>query len=143
MGERVYLIVDGIDGRVHHIEFKDASRIEEVGADMIVVASPSSPVQDRPTANIAKQCRQEDNGIYRPSRHLKRVHDSFERQGKYPEAFVRSHVRRLEALRRGRLCRTIERPYWEVPKDIVERGQAYDLSQGADGPRVPTRRPSI
>jgi len=40
MSERVHLIVDGIDGRVHHIEFKDSGRIEEVGRDMIVEAAP-------------------------------------------------------------------------------------------------------
>ncbi len=40
MGERVYLVVDSIDGRVHHMEFKDPSRIEEVGRDMIVEAAP-------------------------------------------------------------------------------------------------------
>src|SRR3984885_9458382 len=45
MGERVYLVVDSIDGRVHHMEIKDTSRIEEVGRDMIVEAAPvvSSP----------------------------------------------------------------------------------------------------
>ncbi len=42
MSERVHLIVDGIDGRVHHIEFKEPSRIEEVGRDMIVEAAPRS-----------------------------------------------------------------------------------------------------
>jgi type IV secretory pathway VirD2 relaxase len=100
MGERVHLIVDGIDGRVHHIEFKDPSRIEEVGRDMIVEAAPviSSP---RPAdRNIAANAADSD-GIYRPSRHLERVRDSFERQGKDPEAFIRSHVRRHEALRRA------------------------------------------
>src|SRR5215831_15968755 len=30
MGERVYLVVDGIDGRVHQMEFKHASPIEQV-----------------------------------------------------------------------------------------------------------------
>jgi type IV secretory pathway VirD2 relaxase len=30
MGERVYLIVDGVDGRVHHLEFADPARIEDV-----------------------------------------------------------------------------------------------------------------
>ena len=40
MGERVYLVVDSIDGRVHHMEFKDPSRIEELGRDMIVEVAP-------------------------------------------------------------------------------------------------------
>ena len=137
MDERVYLVVDSIDGRVHHMEFKDSSRIEEVGRDMIVEAAP---VVSRPRPadrNIAGNI--EDNkGIYRPSRHLERIRDSFERQGKDAEAFVRSHVRRLEALRRAGLVERIDADNWKVPKDIVARGQAYDLSQGGDGLRIRT-----
>jgi hypothetical protein len=58
--------------------------------------------------------------------------------GKDPEAFVCSHVRRLEALRRAGHVERIDADQWKVPKDIVERGQAYDLSQGGDGLRVRT-----
>jgi type IV secretory pathway VirD2 relaxase len=135
MGERVYLIVDGIDGRIHHVELKDPSRIEEVGRDMIVEAAPVISGPRPGDRNIAGNAG-EDNGTYRPSRHLERIRDSFERQGKDPEAFVRSHVRRLEALRRAGLVERIDADNWKVPKDIVERGQAYDLSQGGDGLRV-------
>ena len=44
MGERVRLVIDGVDGRVHHIEM-DAARAEEVGRGMIVAAgsAPSGP----------------------------------------------------------------------------------------------------
>jgi type IV secretory pathway VirD2 relaxase len=137
MGERVHLIVDGIDGRVHHIEFKDPSRIEEVGRDMIVEAAPvvSGP---RPADRNIGANAADDNGIYRPSQHLERIRDNFERQGKDPEAFIRSHVRRLEALRRVGHVEWIDANHWKVPKDIVERGQAYDLSHGSDGLRVRT-----
>jgi type IV secretory pathway VirD2 relaxase len=137
MSEQVHLIVDGIDGRVHHIEFNDPSRIEEVGRDMIVEAAPvvSGP---RPADRNITAYAADDDGIYRPSRHLERIHDNFERQGKDPEAFIRSHERRLEALRRAGHVERIDADHWKVPKDIVERGQVYDLSQGGDGLRVRT-----
>jgi type IV secretory pathway VirD2 relaxase len=80
MGERVHLIVDGIDGRVHHIEFKDPNRIEEVGRDMIVEAAPVVSGPRPADRNIATDAADGD-GIYRPSRHLERIRDSFERQG--------------------------------------------------------------
>ena len=51
---------------------------------------------------------------------------------------MRSHVRRLEALRRAGLVERIDADNWKVPKDIIERGQAYDLSQGGDGLRIRT-----
>jgi type IV secretory pathway VirD2 relaxase len=137
MDERVYLVVDGIDGRVHHMEFKDASRIEEVGWDMIVEAAPVVSGPRPADRNIASNA-EENNGIYRPSRHLERVRDSFEWQGRDPEAYVRSHVRRLEALRRAGHVERIDADNWKVPRDIIERGQAYDLSHGADGPSIRT-----
>src|ERR1700731_3630428 len=67
---------------------------------------------------------------------LERVRDSFERQGRDPQSFVRSHVRRLEALRRAGHVERIDADNWKVSKDIVERGRAYDLSQGGDGLRI-------
>jgi type IV secretory pathway VirD2 relaxase len=135
MGERVYVVVDGTDGRVHHMEFKEPGRIDEVGRGMVVEASlvVSGP---RPAdRNIAANAAEDDS--YRPSRHLERIRDSFERQGKDSEAFVRSHVRRLEALRRAGHVERIDADNWKIPKDIVERGQAYDLSQGG-GLRIRT-----
>ena len=44
MGERVRLVIDGVDGRVHHVEL-DASRAEEIARGMIVAAgsAPSGP----------------------------------------------------------------------------------------------------
>lgn len=137
MGERVYLVVDGIDGRVHHMEFKDPSRIDEVGRDLIIEAAPVVSGPRPADRNIAANAA-EDNGVYQPSQHLERVRDSFERQGKDPEAFVRSHVRRLEALRRAGHVERIDADNWKVPKNIVERGQAFDLSQGGDGLRIRT-----
>ncbi|PWB83206.1 MAG: hypothetical protein C3F11_07835, partial [Methylocystaceae bacterium] len=137
MGERVYLVIDGVDGRVHHMEFADPTRIEEVGRGMIVEAAPavSGPrAADRNIASTAQECE----GVYRPSRHLERIRDSFERQGKDPDAFVRFHVRRLEALRRAGHVERVDADHWRVPKDIVERGQGYDLAQGGDELRVRT-----
>ncbi len=137
MGERVYLIVDGIDGRVHHMEFKDPSRIDGMGWDMIVEAAPVVSGPRPADRNIAANAEEHEH-IYRPSRHLERVRDSFERRRKDPEAFVRSHVRRLEALRRAGHVERIDADSWKVPKDIVERGQAYDLSLGGDGLKIRT-----
>jgi type IV secretory pathway VirD2 relaxase len=135
MGERVYLVVDGVDGRVHHVEFADPGRIEEVRRDVIVEAAPAVSGPRPADRNIAANT-EEGSGLYQPSRHLERIRDSFERQGKDPDAFVRSHVRRLEALRRAGHVERIDADHWRVPKDIVERGQSYDLSQGGDGLRV-------
>ena len=59
MGERVRLVIDGVDGRVHHIEM-DAARAEEVGRGMIVAAGSAPPgprAADRNIVDIAGRGR--------------------------------------------------------------------------------------
>jgi type IV secretory pathway VirD2 relaxase len=135
MGERIYLVIDGVDGRVHHLEFADPSGIEEVGRGMIVETVPTVAGPRSADRNIAVNAT-EGGGVYRPSRHLARITDSFEQQHKDPEAFVRFHVRRLEALRRAGHVERIDDDHWRVPNDLIARGQAYDLSQATNRPQL-------
>ena len=62
------------------MEFKDASQIEGVGQDMIVEVAPVVSCPRPADGNIAASA-EENDGVYRPSRHLERIRDSFERQG--------------------------------------------------------------
>jgi hypothetical protein len=59
-----------------------------------------------------------------------------------PEAFVRPHVRRLEALRRAGHAERIDADHWRVPADLVERGQAYDLARDRANIRVSVLSPT-
>ena len=135
MSERVYLVVDGIDARVHHIEFADPARLDAVRPGMIVEAAPAVSGPRNSDRNIAIVA-EDGAGIYRPSRHVELIRDSFRGERKDPEAFVRFHVRRLEALRRAGHVEHIDADHWRVPRDIVDRGMAYDASRGGDGLRV-------
>ncbi|HEY5288933.1 MAG TPA: DUF3363 domain-containing protein, partial [Caulobacteraceae bacterium] len=133
LGERVRLVIDGADGRVHHIEM-DAARAEDVGRGMIVSAGPG-PSGPR-AADLNVQEVADETGVYRPSQHLARATAAVERAGGDPDAFVRSHVRRLEALRRAGLVERIDEDHWRVPKDLPERGQAYDQARSGANIRV-------
>jgi len=135
MGERVYLVVDAVDGRVHHVEFADPHRLEDIGRNATVEARPvvaESRAADRNIAMVAK----DDGGTYRPGRHLDKIRESFARQGKDAEAFVRFHVRRLEALRRAGQVERLDADTWRVPDDIAERGMRYDFGRSEDGVSV-------
>ena len=139
MDERVRLVIDGVDGRVHHIEM-DAGRAEEVGRGMIVVAGSAPPGARAADRNILDVAGPE--GIYRPSEHLERARAAIDRIGGDPEAFVRSHVRRLEALRRAGHVERIDADHWRVPADLLERGQAYDLTRDRASIRVSVLSPT-
>jgi type IV secretory pathway VirD2 relaxase len=139
MGERVRLVIDGVDGRVHHIEM-DATRAEEVGRGMIVVAGSAPPGPRAADRNILDVAGQE--GVYRPSQHLERARAAIDRIGGDPEAFVRSHVRRLEALRRAGLVERIDADHWRVPADLPAHGQAYDLARDRANIRISILSPT-
>jgi hypothetical protein len=139
MGESVRLVIDGVDGRVHHLEL-DTSRAEEVGRGMIIAAGsgPAGPrAADRNIMDIT-----DAHGTYRPSVHLERAHDAIEHMGGDPDAFVRSHVRRLEALRRAGHVERIDADHWRVPADLPACGQAYDLAREGANIRVSILSPT-
>jgi type IV secretory pathway VirD2 relaxase len=121
LNDRGYLIVDGIDGRAYHIGVP--SRVDlsglPVGAIVTVSNGPRPRPADRTIAEVAH------NSIYRTSEHLA-VARANDRPGRDPEGFVEAHVRRLEALRRAGIVKRLEEGIWSVPRDLVERGRAYD-----------------
>jgi type IV secretory pathway VirD2 relaxase len=126
MGGRVRLVIDGVDGRVHHLEM-DPARAEKVQRGMIVAAGagPTGPrAADRNILAIAGK-----EGIYRPANHLEQAVGTIERLGGDPAAYVGSHVRRLEALRRAGHVERIDADQWSIPVDLPERGQAYDRAR--------------
>jgi type IV secretory pathway VirD2 relaxase len=135
MDERVYLVIDGVDGRVHHIEFPDGSHLKDTARDMIVEVASTISGPRAADRNIALNTGEND-GIYRPSQHLGRIREQFEREGRDGASFVRSHVRRLEALRRAGHVERLDEDHWKVPADIVERGQNHDRATGGDGPTI-------
>jgi hypothetical protein len=102
---------------------------------VIVEAAASNTGPKAADRNIALNTGEGD-GLYRPSQHLGRIREQFVRDGKDPESYVRSHVRRLEALRRAGYVERLDDDHWKVPRDIIERGQAYDRGRGHDGPRI-------
>ncbi|MDP2374024.1 DUF3363 domain-containing protein, partial [Reyranella sp.] len=126
LAERVRLVIDGVDGRVHHLEI-DQARAEDVQRGMIVAAGSAQAGPRASDRNILAIAGKE--GIYRPARHLEQALGTVERLGGDPAAYVRSHVRRLEALRRAGHVERIDADQWRIPANLPERGQAYDLAR--------------
>ena len=139
MGERVRLVIDGVDGRVHHLEM-NTTLAESIQRGMIVAAGSAQAGPRASDRNILEIAGKE--GIYRPVRHLEQAVGTVERLGGDPAAYVRSHVRRLEALRRAGHVERIDTEKWRVPADLLERGQAYDLAQDRSTGRISVLSPT-
>ncbi|WP_348273221.1 relaxase/mobilization nuclease and DUF3363 domain-containing protein [Methylocapsa sp. D3K7] len=125
LGERLGLIVDGVDGRVHHVAVGEAAAVEEAKIGTIVEITPAPKVPRPADRNIAELAR--DTGDYHPSTHrvMAEAADLRVPGGDY-ESYVQSHVRRLEALRRAGIVELIDADHWRIPGDFEKRAADYD-----------------
>lgn len=125
--DRHYLLVDGIDGRVHYVDIGRSDAIGPTPEGSIVrIAARSAEAReaDRTVAEIAAA----SGGRYSVDLHLR--HDPSATQ-----AFAEAHVRRLEAMRRARAG--VEREpdgTWVIADDHVERAAAFEQRRLRDRP---------
>lgn len=133
MINRPYVVIDGVDGCTHYVETAEASRLDELHRGYIVALDPVLPNTGLRPFDLNIRDIAGGSGIYRPSEHLNAARAKIQQFGEDPEVFTRSHVRRLEVLRRAGVVERIDDDHWKVPNDIAERGMAYDArSRGRD-----------
>jgi ParB/RepB/Spo0J family partition protein len=125
--DRHYLIVDGLDGRSHHIDIGVGTAVEplpESGIVRLEQAVVEVKSADRLIAAIAEA----NGGIYSADLHFR--HDP--RAG---DAFVAAHVRRLEALRRaGRQVERLPDGSWRLGADHLQQAAAYERQRASSAP---------
>lgn len=128
LGDRIGLVVDGIDGRVRHVEVDGDTAAEiRIGAIVETGARPSSRPADKTIAALA------EDGVYRPSDHRQRLISGEMKlpAGSNADDLVEAHVRRLEALRRSGVVERWSEDAWSIPKDFAARAEAFDQSRRA------------
>lgn len=126
LGDNLTVVVDGIDGRTHHIANIDPVQLEDARIGGIIEigrAEATARPSDRTIAAIA------EGGIYRPSRHLEQAKFEGRVPGGDYESFVDAHVRRLEALRRAGIVERIDADQWRIPEDFESHAVAYDAGR--------------
>ncbi|GMV61462.1 MAG: hypothetical protein AMXMBFR74_06310 [Parvibaculum sp.] len=126
LGENLTVVVDGIDGRTHHVAGIDPARVADARIGSVVEIGPpdtASRPSDRTIATIA------EGGIYRPSRHLEQAKFEGRAPGGDYGGYIDAHVRRLEALRRAGIAERIDDDQWRIPQDYEARAAAYDAGR--------------
>lgn len=126
LGENLTVVVDGIDGRTHHVAGIDPARVADARIGSVVEIGPPDTVSrpsDRTIATIA------EGGIYRPSRHLEQAKFEGRAPGGDYGGYIDAHVRRLEALRRAGITERIDADQWRIPQDYEARAAAYDAGR--------------
>lgn len=127
--DRHYLIVDGVDGRVHYLDIGrgDVMGVIPEGATVRITPSRMEATQaDRIVDAVARA----NGGRYSIDLHLRRDSNA-------SEAFAASHVRRLEAMRRGGFGPDrLADGSWTIPDDHLARAEAYAAHLQRDRPVV-------
>nr|WP_294814724.1 relaxase/mobilization nuclease RlxS [uncultured Sphingomonas sp.] len=124
--DRHYLIVDGIDGRVHYLDIGNAGVAEPTPEGAIVrVTRRIGQIRevDRTIAGVAAA----NSGRYSIDLHLR--HDPTASQ-----AFAETHVRRLEAMRRAGAVERLADGSWIVDDEHLDRAAAYEERQLRERP---------
>jgi len=120
--DRHYLIVDGIDGRVHYLDIGRGDLTGPTPEGSIVRVS-RAVAEVRPADRVIDAVARSNGGLYSIEAHLR--HDPTATQ-----AFAEAHARRLEALRRARVG--VERRAdgsWTIAPDHLKRAAAYEAER--------------
>lgn len=122
--DRGYLVIDGIDGKVHYAELNARDELENYpsGSVVEVRGSAEARVADRTIIALAS------DGLYRTDHHLA-IERGRAKTNRDPKEVVAAHVRRLEALRRVDIVERVAEGLWKVPDDLAERGRQYDAQR--------------
>ncbi|WP_447725979.1 relaxase/mobilization nuclease RlxS [Sphingomonas koreensis] len=124
--DRHYLIVDGIDGRVHYLDIGRADTLEPMPEGAIVrVMRRVGEVRevDRTIAKVAAA----NGGRYSVNLHL-RYDPTASR------AFAETHVRRLEAMRRAGMVERLADSSWIIANEHLDRAAVYEGRQLRERP---------
>ncbi|MBE7417395.1 MAG: relaxase/mobilization nuclease and DUF3363 domain-containing protein [Ideonella sp.] len=125
LNDRAYLVIDGLDGRAHYVRLPAGANISALPLDGIAEVQTRARARgvDQTIADLAQ------DGAYRTDYHLERLRSQGAR---HPQTTIDVHVRRLEALRRSGVVERVAEGVWQVPADLVSRGEAHD-SRRMDG----------
>ena len=134
LGDRMHLIVDGLDGRVHYVELPAAGADGATPPIGAIVALGAERGASRAAERNITELAHQNAGLYRPIDHLAiaRADPGIAD----PEAYVEAHVRRLEALRRAGVVQRLDADHWRIPADLEQRAAPHD----ADRSQKPSRR---
>jgi hypothetical protein len=115
--DRRFLIVEGTDGRAWHV---DVGMVEKLPGPRSIVRLSDAMGSVRPVGRTVADIAAAHDGRYSVDIHLQ--HDAYA-----SDEFAQTHVRRLEAIRRG--SGGVERQpdgSWFIAPDHLERVEAYE-----------------
>jgi type IV secretory pathway VirD2 relaxase len=127
LSERRYVVIDGIDGRTHYAEVGTLSANKEPPVRGTIVELRSRRVEPRDIDRTIAKVAAIQKGIY-----TEKSHHHIDPAAS--EAFVASHTRRLEAMRREGMVERLPDGRWKVGEDYLDRALRYEALQRSRSP---------
>jgi len=125
--DRHYMMIDGIDGRVHYVDIGRGEATPWVPEGATVRIEPTKATVSQADRTVDAVARA-NGGRYSVDLHLR--HDPGA-----SEAFATSHVRRLEAMRRaGGGPDRLADGSWSIPEDHLVRAEGFAQRQQRERP---------
>ncbi|WP_296614624.1 relaxase/mobilization nuclease RlxS [Sphingomonas sp.] len=125
--DRHYMMIDGIDGRVHYVDIGRGDATPSVPENATVRIEPTKAEASQADRTVDAVARA-NGGRYSVDLHLR--HDPTA-----SEAYAASHVRRLEAMRRaGTGPERLADGSWSIPQNHLDRAEAFAQRQQRDRP---------
>lgn len=125
--DRHYMMIDGIDGRVHYVDIGRSDLTPSVPEGATVRIEPTKAAASQTDRTVDAVARA-NGGRYSIDLHLRYDPGA-------SEAFATSHVRRLEAMRRaGAGPDRLADGSWIIPGDHLARAEAFAQRQQRDRP---------
>jgi type IV secretory pathway VirD2 relaxase len=124
LSDRTYVIVDGIDGRVHYARLAANVDISDLPMGGVVELRGVT-VPRRVDKSIAEMAI---DGVYRTETARAQLADASPAV-RSPASVIDAQIRRLEALRRGNVVERLGDGVWRVPRDLPVSAMRYDQSR--------------
>jgi type IV secretory pathway VirD2 relaxase len=125
--DRHYLIVDGVDGRSHFVAIGRGEDVEPLPAGAVVRIEPA-PIGVRDADRTIAEIAAANRGRYDAEAHFR-----FDPAAR--PAYIETHVRRLEAMRRqGGFAERANDGSWTIAPDHLDRAAAYEARLAKDHP---------
>ena len=127
MHDQGYLVVDGTDGKAHHLRLAPTAELSNYPVGAVIEARPAG----MPRAIDQQLVSLSQDGWYERDRHQAVL--MAKTAGDSDHDFVLdAHERRLEALRRAGIVERSRDGRWRIPGDLVEHGQRHDAQRTGD-----------
>lgn len=127
LGERRYVVVDGVDGRTHYAELGQRQVDDEPLVRNTIVELRGRNAAPNATDHTIAEIASRNDGRYSPDLHR-------DADPRASAEFIQSHVRRLEAMRRQGLVERLPDGAWRVGSEHLDHAARFEQVRGSQRP---------